>query len=361
MLSGGVTRRAALLVLAASACGAGLGTLALGARPAASRPAEPAGVTLLVTGSRARHVAYVDPNVGAVEQLEVGAAPHCLALAADGRAYVATAEGVAVVDAPARRLLALVPYQTTVGPPRFGEYRPGGMGIAVAPDGRHAYVAVFVASGPSQLEILDTTQLAMVAAIPVGLRPFDVVVSPDGRRVYSIDHDSYSVTVVEPESGATRTVVVAPLGRGAFDKPHYAAVRADGHLLLPFQGRALVDLDPTSGTLAIAPLTADTHQHGVALTPDGQWLLIVGTGPAGGARSGPSLTIVDAATLAERTVLPLARPHERIAVSPDGRTVYLAGGYLLSGWDGITAIDLEQGTTRQVAVPNSPLDIAILV
>jgi hypothetical protein len=30
---------------------------------------------------------------------------------------------------------------------------------------------------------------------------------------------------------------------GSWDKPHYAALRADGHLL-PIQGRLLVDLDP---------------------------------------------------------------------------------------------------------------------
>ena len=52
----------------------------------------------------------------------------------------------------------------------------------------------------------------------------------------------------------------------------------------PFQGRVLVDLDPMSGESVALPLKANTHQHGVALAPDGRRLLIVGTGLANDAR-----------------------------------------------------------------------------
>ena len=136
------------------------------------------------------------------------------------------------------------------------------------------------------------------------------------------------------------------LGRGVFDKPHYAALAADGHLWLPVQGQVLVRLDPASGQTETFPLTANTHQHGVALTPDGRYLLIVGTGAAGGASAGTSLTIFDTETLAEE-ILPLDRPHEDIIISPDGQTAFLTGGYLLAGgWEGLTAVDLRQRTVR---------------
>ena len=308
-----------------------------------------------------RHVSFVDPAAGVVAQVEVGAAPWGLALAGDRRAYVATAEGVAVVDTARRQRLALVPYRAAVGPPQSGEYRPGGMGIAAAPDGRHVYVGVYLPNGPGQLEVLDTERLAMVAAASVGARPFQVLVGRDGREVYTVDHDSFTVTVVEPLAARSRALAVAPLGRGAFDKPHYAALRPDGHLLLPFQGRRLVDLDPASGALATTPLTADTHQHGVALTPDGRRLLIVGTGPAGGAQGRPSLTVLDTAT-GDEALVPLARPHETVASSPDGRRAYLTGGYTFAdgGWDGVTIVDLARRVVAELPVPGRPLDIAIL-
>jgi hypothetical protein len=49
-----------------------------------------------------------------------------------------------------------------------------------------------------------------------------------------------------------------------------------------------------------------------------------------------------------------------VAVSPDGRWAYLTGGYLLGGWDGLTIVDLQARTTRELPVPDRPQDIAVL-
>jgi hypothetical protein len=169
------------------------------------------------------------------------------------------------------------------------------------------------------------------------------------------------VTAVDPATRKTRTLPVAPLGRGAFDKPHYAALRPNGHLLLPIQGRSLADLDPVSGDLVTTPMSADTHQHDVALSPDGRRLLIVGTGPAGGAHGAARLSMLDLDTLAEESIA-LARPHERVAISPDGRWAYLTGGYTFAGggWDGLTIVDLQRRTVVELPVPDRPLDIVVL-
>ena len=235
---------------------------------------------LLVSNSSAHEVSFVDPTAGVVARVEVGAAPWGIALAADHRAYVATAEGVAIVDTQARRRLALVPCQADVG----------------------------------------------------------------------------AATL------KTRALSVAPLGFGGFDKPHGAALGPDGHLLLPFQGHVLLDLDPVSGESTTVPLTANTHQHGAAIAPDGHRLLIVGAGPAGGATGGPSLTVLDLAT-SDGTVIPLSRPHEDVAVDPTGRWSDLTGGYTFAGggWDGLTVVDLEDGTAVELPVPDRPLAVAVAV
>lgn len=315
---------------------------------------------LVVTNAQGEHISLVDPTRGVMAQIEAGTAPWGLALAADHRLYVATAEGVAVIDLNRRQRLALIPYQAAVGPPQYGEYRPGGMGIAASADGKQVYVAVYAPGESGRLEILDTETLTIVGSVPVGSRPFEVLVSAEGQEVYTIDHDTYSITVIDPLTLASRTLDVAPLGRGAFDKPHYAALDGAGQLWLPFQGQALVRLDPTSGQFTTTPLTADTHQHGIAQTPDGRYLLIVGTGAAGGAGAGPSLTIFDTRTMTEE-VLPLNRPHEDVAVSPDGKYAYLTGGYLLSGgWEGLTVVDLQSRALSELAVAGFPLDIIAL-
>jgi ankyrin repeat protein len=314
---------------------------------------------LAVTDSQGQHILLVDSAGGVIAQIEAGAAPWGLAHAGN-QLYVATAEGIAVIDLNRRERLALVPYQSDIGPPQYGEYRPGGMGIAAAPDGGQVYVGVYVPGQPSRLEILDTESLTMMSSVPVGTRPFDVLVSADGREVFTIDHDSYSVTAVDPVTLETRTLNVAPLGRGAFDKPHYAALAADGQLWLPFQGQVLVRLDPAKGQIDPFSLTANTHQHGVASTPDGHQVLIVGTGAAGRASGESSLTIFDTRTMKEE-ILPLARSHEDITVSPDGHYAYLTGGYLLGeGWQGLTVVDLQQRTFSELSITGYPLDIVAL-
>ncbi|WP_424217427.1 YncE family protein (plasmid) [Streptomyces sp. BI20] len=321
----------------------------------------PAG-TLLLADFGSDTVTFVDPARGPVGSVVVGTAPYGLAVDARGTAWVATAEGVAVVDTRARTRTALVPYRTETGPVGTGEYRAGGMGIALSPDGSRAYVGVNVPDGNGVLEVIDTASRRVVGTAPVGRRPFDVDVARDGSEVYATGHDSFDVTIVAADSLRPRRVEVAPYGTegglGSWLKPHYAAVRpSDGRLLLPFEGERLAVLDPRDGRVTVERSTADTHQHGAAFTPDGR-LLIVGTG-AVEEGEGPSLT-VRAPDGTER-VYPLRGPHEDVAVSRDGRTAYVTGGFTRDGyWNGLTAVDLTDGTTRRLPAGARPLGVAVL-
>ncbi|MFF3491423.1 YncE family protein [Streptomyces sp. NPDC002795] len=337
----------------------------------ASSPAQKApGGTLLVADFDSDTVSFVDPDPGkgAFDSVKVGHALYGLVVGDDGRAWVATAEGVAVVDTDSREREALIPYETgearDLGPVTDGEYRGGGMGIALAPDGKHAYVGVNVPDGNGTLETIDTTTKKVTDTTSVGRRPFDVDVSRDGRQVYATDHDSFDVTVLDTRSGDTRRIEVAPYGTegglGSWLKPHYAAVRpSDGKLLLPFEGEKLVVVDPDTGRSTVQRMTANTHQHGVTITPDGT-LLAVGTGPIDPSTDeGPSLTIRTPG--GKEKVVPLDGPHEDVAVSEDGGTAYVTGGFTRDGfWDGITVVDIDSGDTRRLAAGERPLGIAVL-
>ncbi|MEU9030385.1 YncE family protein [Streptomyces sp. NPDC048383] len=365
------TPRTVLVALAAAlllgACtGADPGRAAPPAPVTAPLPAAtptPEG-TLLVADFGAGGVTFVDPARGPVASVAVGRAPYGLAVGADGRAWVATAEGVAVVDTCGRTRTALIPYRTDTGPVTDGEYRGGGMGIALSPDGAHAYVGVNVPGARGVLEVIDTATAKVTATVPVGRRPFDVDVSRDGGEVYVTGHDSFDVTVVTADPLRPRRIEVAPYGTegglGSWLKPHYTAVRpTDGMLLLPFEGERLAVVDPRTGRTTVEPMTADTHQHGATVTPDGT-LLVVGTGavdPSDG--RGPSLT-VRSPDGTER-VHPLQGAHEDVAVSRDGRTAYVSGGFTRDGyWNGVTVVDLSTGGTRRLAAGDRPLGIAVL-
>lgn len=333
--------------------------------PASTSTAPAPRDTLLVADFGADTVTFADPDRGALGSVQVGTAPYGLVVGADGRAWVATADGVAVVDTATRTRLGRVPYRTDgIGEPTRGEYRGGGMGIAIAPDGGHVYVGVNRPGGTGTVEVIDTGTMTVTGVAEVGRRPFDVDVAADGREVYATGHDSFDVTVVDTTSLATRRVEVAPYGTegglGSWLKPHYAVVRpADGHLLLPFEGERLVDVDPATGRSRVEPMTANTHQHGATLTADGT-LLVVGTGPIVPADdSGPSLTIRP--PNGEERVIPLDGPHEDVIATADGRTAYVTGGFTRDGyWNGITIVDLPTGDTRRLTAGARPLGIAIL-
>ncbi|MEU9859766.1 YncE family protein [Streptomyces sp. NPDC047971] len=367
-----VPAAAVAALLAGCAPSQGADVPARGSSATAPSPSTPPGAaptptpdgTLLVADFGSDTVTFVDPERGALGSVEVGTAPYGLVVGADGRAWVATAEGVAVVDTRTRERLALVPYETDTGPVTTGEYRGGGMGIALSPDGRRVYVGVNVPGGNGTLEVIDTASREVTDTVSVGRRPFDVDVSRDGSEVYATNHDSFDVTVVRADTLAPRRVEVAPYGTegglGSWLKPHYTAVRpSDGRLLLPFEGERLAVVDPRTGRTEIEPMTADTHQHGATITPDGT-LLVVGTGPIDPDEDeGPSLTV--RAPDGTETVHPLQGPHEDVTVSEDGRTAYVTGGFTRDGyWNGISVVDLATGDTRRLAVGERPLGIAVL-
>jgi DNA-binding beta-propeller fold protein YncE len=324
--------------------------------PSAS-PATESGELLILADSTASHVTLLDPQTGAIEgRIEVGASPWRIAVH-ERLGYVTTASGLAIMDIRSGDVFGNLPFQSPIQPGGTGEFREGGMGIALSPDGTRAYVGVYTSSG-SFLEVFHTTR-GYERSIAIGNRPFDVVINEAGTTVYSIDHDSYTLTAVDVASWQTRTIEVAPLGQGAFDKPHYGVV-AGGELLMPYQGRTLLAYNLDTGAARQVPLTSDTHQHGVALSPDGETLAIEGAGPAGEATGQPSLTLVDLGDGSER-IIPLTRPHELVAFSLDGTRAYLTGGYLLDGgWEGVSVVDLESGAVREIVTPARPLGIVVL-
>jgi DNA-binding beta-propeller fold protein YncE len=327
--------------------------------PAREAPRE----LLLATQADADSVALVDPRdrdgSAVVAEITVGAAPWDVAVR-DGQAFVSTAEGVAVVDLATRERTRLLPYAHRPDRIAHGEYRPGGLGLAVSADGTTVHVAVSTGDA-AFLETIDVTSGDVVAATPVGLRPFDVLLADDGTAAYTIDHDGFTVTVVDTETFEARPIEVAPFGTegglASFEKPHYA-VLDDGDLLLPYQGRALARVDPDTGEVTTTGLAADTHQHGVARADDGT-LVVAGNGPFGNATSDASIELV--APDGTSRVLPTDRRHETAAIWTDRGDTFgvLAGGYTQDGaWDGMTVVPLDDpDAPYEIHVPGRPQSI----
>ncbi|ALO67930.1 hypothetical protein AS189_17375 [Arthrobacter alpinus] len=333
-----------------------------GTAPTASHPPSNSSF-LLATLAHTDKIARIDPenqDKDAVEFLTVGAAPWGIGVYSPTHAaYVATAEGLAVVDLATFKREALVPYLHPAPEISQGEYRPGGLGLAVAPDGSAVYVAVSVDTQTCFLEVFDVQRGVFTGSVRVGWRPFDVVVAPDGAWVATIDHDSFTVTVVDPASLHATTRKIAPFGTegglASWEKIHYAAVDADGTILLPVQGKVVVRLDPVTGKSSTIPSAANSHAHGTALAR--RLLLTVGTGSFGNADGVPNLSVLNLDTGDER-IAPLDVPHETVMVWSDAAgadwAVVAGGNTRDEGWDGITFVRLSDFEQRKLNVPGYP-------
>ncbi|WP_244304650.1 YncE family protein [Leucobacter viscericola] len=374
----GIARRVAL---GASALGLVLGLAACASEAPRSKPSadpepkstevaetfpepEAAPVLLLASLAKKAELAVIDPSLpdadAGVRTISVGGAPWGVGVHNEtGTAYAATSEGLAVVDLAAGKRTALVQYQHPAPMQSVGEYRPGGLGLAVAPDGSRVYVAVTTGDGKDNLEVFDTAEGAFIGSVPVGMRPFDVLVAPDGSWAATVDHDGFTVTVVDAATLKPTQHTVAPFGTegglASWEKPHYGAVDADGTILLPYQGLVVARLDPLSGSVTTLKSKANSHSHGTALA--GRKLLTVGTGAFGNASGEPNLSILDLDSGNEQ-VVPVSPPHETVAVWTDaagGEFAALGGGNTRDeGWDGLTLVSLADLSVRSIPVPGYP-------
>jgi YVTN family beta-propeller protein len=122
--------------------------------------------------------------------------------------YVANydSNSVTVVDTPTQKVVATIPVGIN---PR---------GVAVAPDGKHAYVA-----SSSGVSVIDTIADAVVATPVAGS---DVAVAPDGKRAYVTNTDSFNVSVIDTASNTVTAEI--PLTCSGGGPGEDVAVAPDG-------------------------------------------------------------------------------------------------------------------------------------
>lgn len=151
---------------------------------------------------------------------DIGGHPSDLAWSPDGlRVYVTdTQHGVLrVLDVAHRALGSAI----SVG--------RGPAGVAVTPDGRKAYVAnggqnsdEDAAPAQGSISVVDLRAGKVIATLPAGQRPNGVAVAPDGAHAYVVNEKSGSVTVVDTRSDkvvSTIKVGEEPELTGAFIGP----------------------------------------------------------------------------------------------------------------------------------------------
>lgn len=250
-----------------------IATIAVGVRPE-TIAVHPGGTLAYVTNSVGNTVSAVDLTTNKeTAKISVGGVPVGVAFTPDGKkAYVTLADKsrIAVID-----IATNTASSTTIA---LSYSNP--IGIVIDPAGAFAYVADFGLAEanpakPGAVSVIDLATNTETAAIPVGIGPIGVAISPDGGSVLVSNIGSAAVSIIDPvtkQVTAQLTVGSNPLGVSIDSTGTYAYVNNSGSNSVSIidlgtkvvRGPIAVGGGPNYGVVtSSAQLAVNLNQHGL--------------------------------------------------------------------------------------------------
>ncbi|MBA2472169.1 MAG: Hsp70 family protein [Pseudonocardiales bacterium] len=300
--------------------------------PAISKPAPkpaPAAVT------------SVRPNVAipsASAFIAVGKTPSFVAVAPNGRhAYVVNgdAQVITVVDTAVNRVTATIPI--VAGPPQF---------LTFAPDGRTLYVTISNDQATKHaIDVVDTVTNTEIATVAQPASPFHPAISPDGKQLFVANHDIGSVSVV-----ATATNMVVGQIRVP-PNPHGIAFARDGSRAYTANHNSnLVSVINIATGAVVATIPVGSGPHSIAVHPNRPLVANVNY-------QSNTVSVIDTNALKVVATIPVGQQPKDITWAPDGRFAYVVN-------EGSNTVSVIDATTAQVTatIPTGvgPTSIALL-
>jgi YVTN family beta-propeller protein len=180
--------------------------------------------------------------------------PHVVFNPAGTTAYATlqTGQGLAVVNVATNTLITTVPLASD------------GFNLIVAPDGQRVYTT----TADGTLYVVDATTNTVITTLAVGAAANGLAFSPDGTVLYVSSRDAGTVVAVDPATNAiTRTYTLGGM-------PQRLAVAPDGaELYVANEVTGLDVVNVASG--AVTSTSFGTAGYGVGLTPDGNQLYVL--------------------------------------------------------------------------------------
>ncbi len=240
------------------------------------------------------------------EPVPVPPTPGYLAVAPNGRyAYIAHRDAgvVSVLDTTSLRVNATI--RIDAGPPQF---------VTFSPAGDRAYITVYNADySENAVVFVDTATNEVTDTVEVGLRPFAPAVSADGALLYIPLHNEGRVEVLDTATATEIASYAVP------PNPHWIALSDDGTrgYTANHESDVLSVLDLTDDGRVLDTLPAGDSPHSVAVSPDGSRVAVV-------AFDSSDVHVVDTAT--EQVVArgPVGLRPQDVTWAPDGRRFYTA-------------------------------------
>jgi DNA-binding beta-propeller fold protein YncE len=329
-----ITRRAAALVLAATACSRNAQVSGSSSAPPASLSAATRSGTVIVANMGDNTASLLDvASMRVVATLPTGNGAHEVAVSHDGRWAVVSNYGVR--GAPGNSLTVIdIPAANVERTIDLGEFRRP-HGSAFLP-GDSLFV---VTSEMSKAVVLvDFRRGTVVGSIPTNHPASHMLaMTADARRIYTSNIADGTVSELDvPGRKFVREFTVAPQVEGIAVTPAGDQVWVGSN-----QARTVTILDPRAGTVA-GTMSGFGLPYRLAVTPDGRAVVIADPPNA-------VVHIVDRATRADRATVkipaegvaataefPGSPSPEGVVLSRDGRTAFVA----LQGSSRVAIIDL---------------------
>lgn len=219
--------------------------------------------------------------------------PHVVFNPAGTTAYATlqSANGLAVVDVTTNALTTTVPLSS------------GGFNLIVAPDGQRVYVT----TAGGALYVVDATTNTTITTLSVGAAANGLAFSPDGSVLYVSSRDAGTVVAIDPTTNTiTRTYPVGGM-------PQRLAVAPDGsEFYVANETSGLNVVNVASG--AVSSVSFGTAAYGLGITPDGTQLYVLL--PAAG-----QVRVLDRATRAAVKTISVGGVPRNVAFASDGKAL----------------------------------------
>ncbi len=275
---------------------------------------------LLVCNKHEDTLSFVDAvRLEPIVKIPTGPNPHEIVLSADRRFafisnYAPPGNTISVIDLVNRKHVR----QISTG--EYGRIH----GAAIAPDGRQAY---FTAGQSGYVVEVDTATCNVIRAIPThGKISHMVVVSPDGKRLYTANIVTENVSVLDRASGDL--VCQVPCGKGA----EGMCFTPDGkHLWVGNQEAGSITVIDVNTHTALETFSCPGMPVRIRFTPDGKRALVSSWTDPG------ELVVIEAASHKEIKRIPVGRQAIGMELAPDGKRVFVGCEHT----DGVHVVDLE--------------------
>ncbi len=182
--------------------------------------------------------------------------------------------------------------------------------LALTPDGRRL---VTVNPDSNSISMVDLPTHRVVAEISLGRDPQTVALDAEGRRAYVTNRADDTLSAVDLE--ARQVVRTIPTG----DEPFAALVSDDGRIFVSNAGSGSLSVYRVASLEPLATVETSPHPRGLALSADGARLYVTHFGSG-------ELTVVDTETLRIEAVIstgPDSNLSQGIALDPLSKRAYL--------------------------------------